>query len=395
MGTLIDTKMNEFPLPHIVPYDKDYYIELNEYFKRYLNHVKNISNLNQECFNKTKRNVDLIINSLSFYNNARIGEAKKCIKKILEDYYDQPYIISALDKNYAFRGMAPKAIQPKVFGYKETYADKYKKMNEHPLSFFKARVAVESIKKKDMLHIPFDKRGLITTQRFSIAGVPCLYVATTSFGCWLEMEMPEPDVFQVASYKLPSDLKVLNLCISQYTINEGRYLDDDELRDLYSLIEIFPLVCATSFKVQEMNRSFKSEYIVSQLLMQVTNELDIGGIAYLSKKMEDSHAYPQAVNLAISITCDKFPPYSEKLLEMYWKDAHKIKLSDAFRFSQFLRGLQNETNHKPPYLSYLNEIFYDHHHNKVLLAGKEIKYTETKFSEFDEFLVNQEHCEFK
>lgn len=392
---LIDTKINNFKLPYIVQYDKDYYIELSEYLNRYLNHLNQIPNLDQECLDSTKSNINLINESLKLYNNANIGEAKECIKKMLAKYCNSPYIVATLDKNYAFRGIAPDDI-PKKYNYDKVYADIYRKMNNHPLSFYKARVAVEAIKRIDMLHIPFDKRGLITTQRFSIAGVPCLYVATTALGCWLEMEIPEFDVFQVSSYKLPNDLKVLNLCISQYIINSPGYLEEDELYDFHNFIEIFPLVCATSFKVQELNRKFKSEYIVSQLLMQVTTELGIDGIAYLSKKMDDYYAYPQAVNLAIPITCDRFPPYNEKLLEMYWKDANKIKLTDAYRFSEFLKRYPEDNDKpKPPYSSYANEIYHDSHHNKVLLYGKVIEYTETRFSEFDEFLLNQKHCDFK
>ena len=56
---------------------------------------------------------------------------------------------------------------------------------------------------------------------------------------------------------------------------------------------------------------------------------------------------------------------------------------------------ENSVNHKPPYLSYVNEIYHSKDNNDVLLGGKLINYTETKFSEFDEFLVKQEHYEFK
>jgi len=399
MATFIPTDMNHFPLPCIVSNDKDYYIELQAYLDRYIIHVQKIPDLNKECLEKTKRNVKLIIQSLLLFNNARIGDAKECIKEILQDYYEKPYIVSTIDKSYAFRGMAPNDIQPKQFDYNKKYADRYKKMNEFPLSFLKARVSVDLIERKDMLHIPFDKRGLITTQRFSIQGVPCFYAATTSFGCWLEMEMPELNVFQVASYKLPSDLKVLNMCISQHTINGstgGGWVEDYDLQNVYSLIEIFPLVCATSFEVLEMNRSFKSEYIISQLIMQVVNELDIDGIAYLSKKMQDKYAYPQTVNIAILMQCDKFPPYDKNSLDMYWRNANKIKLSNVAKYSEFLNTYpQNSADHKPPYLSYINEIYYNTNHDDVLLGGKQIKYTKTKFSEFDEFLVKQKHYEFK
>lgn len=56
-----------------------------------------------------------------------------------------------------------------------------------------------------------------------------------------------------------------------------------EYKATCSLNELFPIVCATSFQVLEMNRSFRTEYMISQLLMQVVNELGINGVAYISK----------------------------------------------------------------------------------------------------------------
>ncbi len=392
----IDTSLNSFHLPCIVPYDKDYYIELEGYLKKYFNHIQRIDNLPKECVDKTHDNIDLILKSLKLYNNAKVCETKECIKKLLSDYCNKPYIIAPIDKNYAFRGMAPVEIQPKEYINNNKYARLYNKMNEHPLYFFKARVAVDSINRKDMLHIPFDKRGVIATQRFSIAGVPCLYLATTSFGCWLEMGMPELDLFQVSAFKIPDSMRVLNLCISQHTINGstgGGYVDEQELQNVCSLIEIFPLVIATSFRVQELNRSFKSEYIISQLLMQVVNDLEIAGIAYLSKKMEDGYAYPQTVNMAILMPCDKLPPYQKESLKMYWKDATKIRLCDAFRYSKFL---DDKVKFKRPFLSFINKFYYNHRiFNNVLLGGTVIKYTKSKFSEFDEFLLRQPFHKFK
>lgn len=70
-----------------------------------------------------------------------------------------------------------------------------------------------------MLHIPFNKRELIKTQRFSISGVPCLYLGTTSYVCWLEMNKPRDSEFNVSSYKIPGQLKILNLVGDQMLIN--------------------------------------------------------------------------------------------------------------------------------------------------------------------------------
>ena len=389
MTKFIDTNLNNFQLPQVVSSDVDYYIELDKYFNNYIRHIKNISGIDSTCVTTIENNIKLILESLELYNNAKVGDAKECIKKIVKQYCNAPYIVANIDKNYAFRGMAPEEIQPQAYKGDSIYL----KMNKHPLSFFKGRVAVETIKRRDMLHIPFDKRGLIMTQRFSIAGVPCLYLSTTSLGCWLELNMPQLDLFQVSSYKIPSDLKILNMCISQYTINGssgGGWVDDEGYKNVCSLLELFPLVCATSFQVLDMNRNFKSEYIISQLLMEVINELGIDGIAYLSKKMEDYYAYPQLVNLAILMNSDKLPPYSDDGYDMYWERSNEIYLTNAFKSLDIPLSF-NST----PFKSYVNEIYKDDNNNTVILVGNKVSYTDTIFSRLDEFLVSKEHYKFK
>src|SRR5690606_26457356 len=130
-------------------------------------------------------------------------------------------------------------------------------------------------------------------------GVPSMYFGLTSFVCWLELDKPADNLFNVAAYELPKEIRVLNLAIPQMMING--YSDDDNLTTQFiSMIEIFPLIIATSFKVSDQNRSFKSEYIISQLVMQCLNEHGIDGIAYISKRVvNDSTYYPYCVNLAV------------------------------------------------------------------------------------------------
>lgn len=395
MNKRVKTNLNEFILPYIVKSDDDYYIELKNYLARYIKHVKEkMAGFDDECSNKTQENINLIIDALKLYNKGEFASAKDSIKKIVEKYCNEPYIVATIDNNYAFRGMSPEALQPKQFKDDSDYKKIYKKMKEHQLSFFKGRVAVENINRRDMLHIPFNKRGLITTQRFSMSGVPCLYLSTTSLGCWLELNMPQLELFQISSYKIPDDLKILNMCISQYTINGsicGGNVDESEYKATCALIELFPLVCATSFQVLEMNRDFKSEYIIPQLLMQAVNELEIDGVAYLSKKMKDIDAYPQAVNLAILMKSEKLPPYSKDGFDMYWKRSNEIELTDPFRSNEISQQSDNDL-----YKSYVNEIYKDHElHKNVTLVGNELVYTNTTFSKFDEFLVRQKHYKFR
>ena len=215
-----------------------------------------------------------------------------------------------------------------------------------------------------------------------------MYLSTSSFGAWLELGLPEAEYFQVSSFKIPKNLKVLNLCIQQHLINGmSSYIENDyEKNIVLSSLEIFPLIIATSYHVSETDRKFKSEYIISQIIMQVCNELNIDGVAYLSKRMLDYYAYPQAINLAIAI------PYNEKCL--YWQRANEILLTKPIRFSDFLRERIDNNIENQNFNSYVNEIYKDGEHNEIVLAGNIEKYTMTKHSAFDEYLLKQEFYNF-
>lgn len=113
-----------------------------------------------------------------------------------------------------------------------------------------------------MFHIPFNKRSKISTQRFSIPGVPCLYLAVTSYGVWLELNKPKNDNFFVSSYKIQKNLKILNLCIQQHLINgySSSIQSKQELDDFLVLMELFPLTIATSFTVKEKKEEEKKKF---------------------------------------------------------------------------------------------------------------------------------------
>lgn len=372
----------ETTLPIKIVYDSEYVKNLYEHFDIYYNYILHFFPENLVSLKSTKENIDLIKHGLHSYFNGRVNETYNCIKKIIVKYYNSPYIVAPVNENYAFRGLAPKKIRPK--GFSKEYDASYQKMLEHELSFFKARVATEKLGIIDMLHIPFDKRNLVATQRFSIPGIPCIYLATTTYGSWLELGTPEADIFQVSAFKIPSDLRILNLCLQwKFIYGIKKIIDVD--KEFFDFLEIYPLIIATSYHVSEMGRRFKSEYIISQIVMQVCNELKIDGIAYLSKRTCDSYAYPQAVNLAIAV------PYNTEYL--YWSRANEIYITDPVRFSDFAI-IENTNQCASHFSSYVNEIYKNNINNDIILAGKKMKYTNTGFSAFDEYLVKQEFSGF-
>ena len=175
-----------------------------------------------------------------------------------------------------------------------------------------------------MLHIPLSKREIVSMQRFGMLGVPCIYAATSTYCCWLELNMPLQETFYASLIRFPEDIKVFNLAISSNLIcNSNECINGRGLKLLESALSLWPLICATSYNILEKNRSFKSEYIISQLVMQCLQDLEIDAVAYCSKKISDYRAYPYAINVAIPIKKDF------ELNNEYWLKADKVYLNNS------------------------------------------------------------------
>lgn len=166
---------------------------------------------------------------------------------------------------------------------------------------FKARVAepTENIKHEYMLHIPFDCRNIVASQRFSLSGTPCIYLSRSSYTCWLELNKPEENKFFVSAFKLSKPKRFLDLTCLTW---EGLKDEIGSKRDIKAKLCTFPLIIATSFLIDEnIGKPFHSEYIISGLLMNVIAISDkYDGVAYFSKKFSDKkESYPINVCFAL------------------------------------------------------------------------------------------------
>lgn len=380
----MDIDLTSFSKKVFIDYDNQYYCTLKRIFEEYCAYIVGIKELDLQCKENTKDNCTKIINCIENYYNADIVEAQNNIFLILKKYLNSKFVVSKLDRNYAFRGIAPDELHE---SYVNPDTEIYNEMMEAEHYFFKARLTNNYLKREDMLHIPFDKRSIISTQRYSIPGVPCLYLASTSYGAWRELGKPEESNFNVAAYKIPKDLIILNLCQEPLFISGSASMmkTSKDVKALEEFVEIFPLVMATSFTVAEKDRKFKSEYMVSQLVMQVVKRCGIDGVAYLSKRVRDSLAYPCAVNLAILM------PMDMKNNEKYWKRSGEIELTQPVKFSRFLDEKKSkEKLMRDQCKAYVNKIYFDHVQAKIDMFGDMVPYIETKFAKFDEYLVRQE-----
>lgn len=371
-------ELNQFKLPIVINDDSEYLVKLERMLGLFLTDIKQFHNVNDIIYGRTQENVDKILRAINCHYDGDIPTARQLIFEVLEPYKGNPFIISSLDDSPAFRGITrPTLKAQQAEQSKPEMPSILHPMAYQPLSFFKARTGTEGFRKRDFLHIPFDKRGIVSTQRFSIAGVPCMYFGATSYVSWLELGKPADYEFNVSSYKVPGETKVLNLAITQHLINGLAAFNDDWLKDALSLIELFPLIIATSYKVRDNNRSFKSEYIISQLVMQCLPLLETEGVAYISKRVDDdSSNYPICVNLAIPM---------KKRNDNYSEFAKNISLTEPVNYAEYKKVLRFPT-YGSRTASFGSVIEQD-----ISCLGKQIPYQHHEFCAFDDYLVSEQH----
>ncbi|UED78410.1 RES domain-containing protein [Lysinibacillus sp. CD3-6] len=371
ISKLCTNSLIEFELPIYINSDSDYLDAVKYKLEKYLEVVRERHLVKQEVFEQIKGTVNAIIKAIDAYYNADISTAKNLILSILRRYQNEPFIYSNLNESYAFRGLAH---------IDKDLADD--SIRHAPLSFFRARKGIENYKHTDLLHIPFNQRGLVGTQRFSIAGVPCMYFGTTSYVCWLEMDKPADREFNISSYILPSNLQILNLAIP-YNLLFGLSIKEMYKGSLQNMMEIFPLVIATSIKVKEEKRAFHSEYIISQLIMQSLSDLKIDGIAYISKRVNgDALNFLHCVNLAIPMKNNHHSEYSSF--------AKEITLTEPVNFAEYKNLKVLPTNMSKR--AFVNN--FKEYNGEIWYLGMARSYNEIEFSKLDDFIVNQPHKRF-
>lgn len=176
--------------------------------------------------------------------------------------------------------------------------------NENGGVFYRIRQGDFRIKEQDdrkkqkaeLFHIKMDKRSKIGAYRYSVAGYPCLYLATDRELTWFESGMPKQFSYcQMTIDENDNDgLKLIDLSnrpveflssISCGILNKQRQNKDasDYYKLLIDYIITYPIAAACSVKVQDRSCKFVEEYIFPQLLMHWVRESDdIDGIRYKS-----------------------------------------------------------------------------------------------------------------
>lgn len=184
-------------------------------------------------------------------------------------------------------------------------------------TMFRLRVSTEPniTERSQIFHIPFQHRRLVRPQRFSVTGVPSLYLGGSSYVCWLEMGRPAFDTLYAAAYwfpkrksepwideprpepqqpdDIPSPLELLDLSLVPAKLLE--MLDGDgapqevQFQSVVIGILLWPIIFLSSIKAEHLDAAFKREYLFPQMLlhwiMSSQNAPGFEGVIYQSTKL--------------------------------------------------------------------------------------------------------------
>ncbi len=146
--------------------------------------------------------------------------------------------------------------------------------------------------RSQVFHIPYDMRHRVGPQRYSMPGVPMLYLSSSIYTCWEELGRAELDDFWVSSLKLAPDTAVVLLDLGHRPALMAALINAHgskkcPLVDLaIAHASLWPLLAACSFVRTHPDGSFVEEYVIPQLLtayLVETREFD--GIRYFSSRV--------------------------------------------------------------------------------------------------------------
>ncbi len=154
----------------------------------------------------------------------------------------------------------------------------------------------QNYSKRDLFHIPFENRSKVSTQRYSIPGLPCLYLGSSVYVCWEELGRPDPTSMQIARFELTSEknLKFVTVgptpiyIVEQLNSYDYKNQSDHALNQFMVNAAVtvgvcWPIIQACSTIVEEPGEPFVPEYVIPQLLLQwVSSKEFVDGIQYPS-----------------------------------------------------------------------------------------------------------------
>ena len=170
--------------------------------------------------------------------------------------------------------------------------------------FFRGRKNINNILNKyDMFHIPYDKRYLVRNQRFSLSGFPLLYLSSSLFGVYLELDIENEyprEEYSFSSFYFNNDAKIYSLDNpfrihydnTKTFIKESSILENNLEKKLLKLILSSVCLFEKRFPHKLMEKKginiFYEEYVLPQALTHVLKLNKYHGVFYPSTRIKNT-----------------------------------------------------------------------------------------------------------
>jgi hypothetical protein len=274
----IDDNKSIFTIPTV--YSSIYFPELVE--KRLEDYYDFLTDYNiGKRLNTIFRTVEHQDSSKDLSLLTRVRSFIKAINNSVSNYYD-----GFTSKAYDGFGTSLN----NIIEFHNNVAVSYVEPNE---SFYKIRVDNSLLLKNraDNFHIPFNLRHFCATQRYSIPGLPSIYLGSTSYLSYEELGRPNISTSYISRFETKKMIRIIEIqTVYNFLDSYGAGELIDRFKHVLRYLILFPLYFTTTIRVVEAGSSFKTEYIIPQLLMQfigASNKEDdaIRGVKFPSSKL--------------------------------------------------------------------------------------------------------------
>lgn len=179
---------------------------------------------------------------------------------------------------------------------------------------------------REMFHVPISKRHILHNERFSVSGMPVLYLAGCIYTCWEELGRKNFDNCNVSAFYPVKDIT----CVRFEPIWISYYEED---------ILIYPLSIACFLDVNHPDGEYKEEYVIPQLVMQcvlrynIEHEDKIDGVLYFSSKvLRDNGIFDMSdiADAMYNLALPAMPEYDDMGYSIALKDMFQLTSPETY-----------------------------------------------------------------
>lgn len=247
---------------------------------------------------------------------------------------------------------------------------------------FRGRFSKSILTHWDMFHIPYNKRYLISNQRYSLTGQPLLYLGFSVLDVVSELDGDFNDFSEInfSTFKVMKPFKVFDLRNEFYKyfrynplhdlIDDSEYLQftgyhkkanfEKLILEFYKFI--LSSVCSFQKRKEHKGFSFCEEYVLPQMLAQIIKKNNFEGIIYCSTRFKDKandneHKTVYKDNLALFTNYCREHVYDRKLYDKFnisnptnYNQIRQVSLEQIEEICDKIKILDNEKGFKDYYL---------------------------------------------